>query len=132
MKKTVILFILAALVLLTVGFWFFSGSPKVGILELVTIPVILLVVAFALFMGYKRLRALKKGEPAEDEMSKKVLVKTSSMSYYISLYLWLAIMYFSDRLHYETHTIIGWGIMGMAIVFALCWLFFNFRGIRNE
>jgi hypothetical protein len=132
MKKTVFLFILAALILITVGFWFFSGSVKVGLLELVNIGIVVLIVVFALFMGYKRLNALKKGEPAEDEMSKKVIGKTSSMSYYISIYLWLAIMYFSDRLPYETHTIIGIGILGMAVTFALCWLFFNFRGIRNE
>jgi len=58
--------------------------------------------------------------------------KTASLSYYVSLYLWLAIMYFSDRINYETHTIIGAGILGMAVIFAVCWLFFNFRGVRNE
>ena len=132
MKKTVILFILAALVLLTVGFWFFSGSTKLGILELVNIGIIVLLIAFALLVGIKRLSATKKGEPAEDEMSKKVVLKTSSLSYYISIYLWLAISYFSDRIPYETHTIIGVGILGMAVTFGICWLFFNFRGIRNE
>jgi peptidoglycan/LPS O-acetylase OafA/YrhL len=132
MKKTVILFIIAALVLLTVGFWFFSGTPKLGVMELVSFPIIVLIVVFALYAGYKRLSAHKKGEPVEDEMSRKVMVKTSSLSYYISLYLWLAIGYFSDRLPYETHTIIGIGILGMAVSFGLCWLFFNFRGIRNE
>jgi len=58
--------------------------------------------------------------------------KASSLSYFISLYLWLAIMYFSEKLNYETHTIIGAGILGMALVFAVCWLVFNFRGIRDE
>ena len=132
MKKTVIFFSIAALVLLTVGFWFFSGSVKVGLLELASVGIVVLIVVFALFLGYKRLNALKKGEPAEDEMSKKIVAKTSSISYYISIYLWLAIGYFSDRLPYETHTIIGGGIIGMAVTFGLCWLFFNFRGIRNE
>jgi peptidoglycan/LPS O-acetylase OafA/YrhL len=90
------------------------------------------VILFAAFIGYKRLSSAKRGEPPEDELSKKVMQKTSSLSYYISLYLWLAIMYFSDRIHYETHTVIGAGILGMAVVFAICWLVFNFRGVRNE
>jgi len=132
MKKTIVLFIIAALVLVTVIFWFSSGSVKMGLGELITIGVVVLVVGFAIFFGYQRLTSLTKGEPAEDEMTRKVMLKTSSISYYISIYLWLAIMYFSDRLHLETHTLIGSGILGMAIVFALCWLFFNFRGIRNE
>jgi len=132
MKKTVVLFIIGALVLITTGFWIFSGSSQVETAELVSLVVIVLVVAFALFVGYKRLTSVKKGEPAEDEMSKKIMQKTSSLSYYISLYLWLAIMYFSDKSNFETHTIIGAGILGMAVIFAVCWLVYNFRGVRNE
>jgi peptidoglycan/LPS O-acetylase OafA/YrhL len=132
MKKTVVLFIIGALVLITTGFWIFSGSSPVEPAELVSLVVIVLVVAFALFVGYKRLTSVKKGEPAEDEMSKKIMQKTSSLSYYISLYWWLAIMYFSDKPNFETHTIIGAGILGMAVIFAVCWLVFNFRGVRNE
>jgi len=132
MKKTVVLFIVGALVLITTGLWIFSGSSPVEPPELVNLAVIVLVVVFALFFGYKRLTSIKKGEPAEDEMSKKIMQKTSSLSYYISLYWWLAIMYFSDRLKFEMHTIIGTGILGMAVIFAVCWLVFNFRGVRNE
>lgn len=132
MKKTVFVFILAAVVLITTGLWIFSGSDKFKPVELVSLGVIVLVVAFALFVGYKRFSSIKKGEPAEDEMSKKVMRKTASLSYYISLYLWLAIMYFSDKINYETHTLIGAGILGMAVIFGVCWLVINFSGIRNE
>ena len=93
---------------------------------------IILVVGFAVFIGYKRVTSAKRGEPAEDELSKKVMLRTSSLSFYISLYLWLVIMYFSDKLKLETHTIIGVGILGMAVTFAICWIYFNFRGVRNE
>ena len=132
MKKSVIVFIIAALVLITALIWIFSGSGSVKPMELVNLGVIVIVVLFALFFGYKRLSSARKGEPIEDELSKKVMQKTSSLSYYISLYLWLALMYFSEKLNYEAHTIIGAGILGMAIVFAVCWIVFNFRGIRNE
>jgi peptidoglycan/LPS O-acetylase OafA/YrhL len=132
MKKSVIVFIIAALVLITTFIWIFSGSGPVKPKELVNIAVIVIVVLFALFFGYKRISSSRKGEPPEDELSKRVMQKASSLSYYISLYLWLAIMYFSEELNYETHTIIGAGILGMALVNAVCWLVFNFRGIRNE
>jgi peptidoglycan/LPS O-acetylase OafA/YrhL len=132
MKKGVIVFIVGALVLITTGIWFFTGTEKFKPFELIGFGVIILVVLFALFVGYKRLTSTKRGEPPEDELSKKVMQKTSSFSFYISLYLWLAIMYFSDKINSEIHTIIGAGILGMAVVFAICWLIFNFRGIRNE
>jgi len=132
MKKTVILFVIAALVLIAAIWWIFSGQHVADPAEFINLGVIIILVGFALFMGYKRLTSLKKGQPAEDEMSKKVMLKTSSLSYYISLYVWLAIMYFADRLNYETHTIIGFGLFGMALVFGICWLIFNFRGVVDE
>jgi len=132
MKKAVFVFIVAVLVLATVGLWIFSSSGHFKLVDIAGFGIIILVVAFAVFLGIRRLTSAKRGEPAEDELSKKVMRKTSSLSYYISLYLWLAIMYFSDKLDYETHTIIGAGILGMAVVFAICWLIVNFTGIRNE
>ena len=132
MKKSVIVLIIAALVLITTFVWIFSGSGPVKPMELVNLGVIVIVVLFALFFGYKRISSSRKGEPPEDELSKRVMQKASSLSYYISIYLWLAVMYFSEKLNYETHTLIGAGILGMAIVLAVCWLVFNFRGIRND
>jgi len=132
MKKAVIVFIVAALVLATVGLWIFSSSGNFKPADIASFGIIILVVVFAVFIGVKRLTSAKRGEPPEDELSKKVMRKTSSLSYYISLYLWLAIMYFSDKFNYETHTIIGIGILGMAVVFSVCWIVINFTGIRNE
>ena len=132
MKKTGLIFILAVLVLITVGFWFFSGSNVHKPMDLVSLGVIILVIAFAVFVGYKKVISVQRGEPAEDELSKKVMQKTAAWSYYISLYLWLAIMYFSDRIELENHSLIGMGILGMAVVFAISWLVIYFGGINNE
>lgn len=132
MKKAIIIFIVAALVIATSILWFMSFSETLKLIDLLSVSVLILVVGFALFIGFKKMTSARRGEPVEDEMSKKVMRKTSSYSYYISLYLWLAIMYFSDKFNYETHVFIGAGILGMALVFTVCWLVFNFRGIKNE
>src|SRR5512139_2732736 len=131
MKKSVIVFIVAALVLITTFIWILSVSGPKKPMEYVSLGVIIVVVAFALLLGYKRISSAKKGEPAEDEMSRKVMQKASSLSFYISIYLWLAIGYFSDRFNCETHTVTGAGILGMAVIFAICWVVIYFRGIRN-
>lgn len=132
MKKVVLVFIISALVLITTGLWFFNSTGGFKLVDLAGFGIIILIVVFALFTGFKRLSSLRRGEPAEDELSKKVMRSTASLSYYISLYLWLVIMYFSDKVDLETHTVIGAGILGMAVVFGICWLVFNFRGVRNE
>ena len=132
MKKTMVIFIVAAMVLVTTGFWFFTSRSAFKPADMVMYGVIIVVVGFALFVGYKRLTSVKKGEPVEDELSKKVLQKTAALSYYISLYLWLAVMYVSDKRDYETHVLLAAGILGMAVVYAICWLVYNFRGVRND
>jgi len=132
MKKSVIIFMVAALVLLATVLWILSSSGDLKTNYAGSISIVFLLVVFALFIGFKRLGSARRGEPAEDELSKKVMQKSASLSYYISIYMWLAIGYFSESLDYETHTLIGAGIIGMAIMFAICWLIFNFRGIKNE
>jgi len=132
MKKAILVFIIAALVLIATGLWFFSSRASFNPMELLNFGVIIIVVIFALFLGYKRLTSAKRGEPTEDELSKKVLMKTAASSYYISLYIWLALIFISDRIKLETEELLGAGILAMAVTFGVCWMVFNFRGIRNE
>jgi cation transport ATPase len=132
MKKAVVIFILAGLLLLSSLLWFIYSGSGLKINNILHFSVVILLVAFALFIGYKQAISAKRGEPGEDELSKKLLRRASSLSYYISIYLWLFIMYFSDKLHYETHVYFAAGILGMAVIFAGSWVYFSIRGIRNE
>jgi peptidoglycan/LPS O-acetylase OafA/YrhL len=132
MKRAIILFVVVALVLASTVLWIFSSNGNFSQFDVLTFGIITIVVAFALFVGYQRLTSARRGEPVEDELSKKVLQKTAALSYYISLYLWVAMIYIKDRVTLDTEELLGAGILGMALVFALSWLFFHFRGIRNE
>ncbi len=132
MKKAVVVFVVAALVLITTGLWILSSAGKFTPFDLVTFGIIICVVGFAVFVGYKRLTSARRGEPAEDELSKRILQKTAAWAYYVSLYLWVAMLFIKDRVKLDTEELIGAGILGMAVSFAVCWLIFNFRGVRNE
>ena len=132
MKKAVFILIVAALIIVAVVIWILSSSGNFKLIDIANFGIIFVLVALAILLGYRRLSSARRGEPTEDELSKKVMRKASSLAYYISLYLWLLIMFLSDKLNYETHTIIGMGILGMAVVFVVCWLIVNFTGIRNE
>jgi peptidoglycan/LPS O-acetylase OafA/YrhL len=132
MKRAVIVFVLAAIVLATAGFWFFASKGDLKTIDIAGPGIIIMVVAFAVFVGYRKLNSVKKGEPAEDELSKKVMQKTAALSYYVSLYFWLFMIFIQDKMNLETHSILAIGMLGMAVAFAICWVFFNFRGIKNE
>jgi peptidoglycan/LPS O-acetylase OafA/YrhL len=86
----------------------------------------ILVAGFALFRAFVRLRATKENLPAEDELSKKILQQGTAASFHVSIILWLVIMYYSDKTKLECHSLIGAGIMGMAIIFALSWIYHRY------
>ena len=112
---------------------FILKSNGIFIGENFTLPIILsVVVVFAIIVGVRRFKSLKQGEPAEDEYSKKIMQKTAAYSFYVSLYLWLAVSYFSEGSEMDTQQVIGLGVVGMAIVFVVSWVFVKLLGLRNE
>ncbi len=131
MKRTLIIFIVSALVLFSTGIWFFTTSIGISTVEAVQFGIIILLVAFALFVGIRRLGSVRRGEPAEDELSKHVMQKTAAISYYISLYIWVFLIFLKDRVTFDTEELLGTGILAMAVTFGVSWFVLNFRGIKN-
>ncbi len=131
MKKFYLAFIISALVLGSTVLWIASTKSLLGFTGIIQFGIILSLVGFGLFIGLSRLKSERLGEPAEDELSKKILQKASSASYYISLYIWLGVMYYSDKTKLETHMLIGAGILGMAVIFCVCWIFYKVRGMKD-
>jgi peptidoglycan/LPS O-acetylase OafA/YrhL len=88
--------------------------------------VALVILVYGVLVILKGIRDAKNKLPAQDELSKKILIRGAATSYYISIYLWLAIMYFEERIELERSSLIGAGILGMAIIFALSWIYHRF------
>lgn len=130
MKNILALVIILALVGFTTFLWL--SKESLGVEELSSLGVILAIVGFAVFILLRRIRSWKQGEPQEDELSKKVMLRTSSLSYYLSLYFWVFLLWLKDRVQFEQEELIGTGILGMAVIFALSWIFFHFRGVPND
>ena len=131
MKKTIITFVISALLLISLVLWISNANISGNIQEYLNIAVIVALVGFALYIGLERLKSLRRKEPIEDELSKKIMTKASSLSFYVSIYLWLFIMYMSDKTTMETHSLIGAGILGMSIIFLLSWLGVKLTGMKN-
>jgi hypothetical protein len=122
MKKPVIIFVLAALVLISTALWVMNTKLSGNIPEILMIAGVLIIVGFAVYIGVIRFRSALRKEPAEDELSRHVMTKASSLSFYISIYWWLFLMYMSDKTSLANDTLIGAGIMGMALIFFFSWI----------
>jgi hypothetical protein len=132
MKKSIVIFVISALVLASLVLWALKGHLAGNIQEIVMAGVVLALVGFALYLGVSRLRSHLRREPGEDELSRKVMVRATSWAYYISIYLWLFVMYTSDKTSLPAHSLIGAGILGMAVIFLFCWLGVKAFGMKNE
>ena len=132
MKRVIFIFVVAALLIVSSTIWFAYAASNFNLIEFFPRIILFLVGGLAVFIGIRRISGIKRGEPAEDELSKKIQVKTASISYYISIYLWLFIMFFCDRLNIENHTLIGVGIAGMALIYLFSWIVLSMRGLRDE
>ena len=132
MKKTLMILVVAVLVLVSIIFWVFNIQKPLNPVEILMILIPLILVGFALYLGFRNLGSALRKEPVEDELSKKVMTKASSLSFYISLYMWLFVMYISDKTTMESHSLIGAGMAGMALIFLLSWIGVKVFGLTNE
>jgi len=130
-SRTSIVILLIGVITLSLGAWvYYSKNDKLEIADLMQYAIIFVLVAFALIIGLSRLRSERRGEPAEDELSKKIMQKAASTAFYISLYWWLVLSYLSENWKMETGSVIGRGILGMALIFVLSWVFCKIKGVK--
>lgn len=126
MKKTIVIALIAIMVVVTFVLWILNTklSFDFGTVLMILIPVVIL--AFAVIRVVQGMSDARNQMPAEDELSKMIMLRTGYTAFQLSLFLWLAIGSVEDRINLEGHTIIGAGILGMAILFALSWIYHRF------
>jgi peptidoglycan/LPS O-acetylase OafA/YrhL len=130
--KTLLSLLISIVVIISLGVWmYFSLDGEFLAGDLLHAGIIILLVAFAGIIGFQRFRSEKRGEPAEDEFSKKVMRRAASTSFYVSLYWWLVFAYISENWQMEGGSLIGRGIMGMAIIFAISWFYYKWKGVSS-
>jgi uncharacterized membrane protein len=103
---------------------FNSGNLNYSII-LILLAAILLVF-FGLF-ALRRYKDAKEGMPFEDERSKRVMEKAASKSFYVSLYVLLAIGWLSeDKIQFRDVSQASSAMIGvMAILFFAFWAYYN-------
>jgi hypothetical protein len=137
MKRIFIPLFALTMVLIIAGIWIFqTGNPPkdIGFLssEINFIVAIAILFIAGIFFSIKRLRNRNEGLPEDDELSKKIANKAGAKSFFVSLFLWLALLYIHNHSTVDTELLFGYGIMGMAFIFILFTIIFNIRGIKNE
>jgi hypothetical protein len=128
-NKVILMITILSLLTITFAFWMANTAITGEIVTTIGLGAVIIVI-IALMIPYIRRMAssVKRGEPLEDERSRKVKTKAAATSYYISLYWFLAISFASD--YFPSLTVsgaIGLGIVGMAISWGLMYIYYNKR-----
>jgi peptidoglycan/LPS O-acetylase OafA/YrhL len=123
-----ILFIVITLVVTALLGLLFS-IKNVESIELISIAIMVIILG-VIFVSksLKNVKDKKKGLTIEDERSRKILLLTGAKSFQISIWYLLILMWVSSVLGIitlNTETALGMGIVGMAIIFGLTWIWAN-------
>lgn len=132
MKRGIVALFVSATVLASTAYWFFGTEKSVNAGEILSFGIIIILVGFGIWFAVRRFSSAHKGEPQEDELSKRLVQKTAAWSYYISLYMWVFLIWLKDRVTMDTEEVLGAGILSMAVIFILCFIFHRLRGLRHE
>ncbi|MFC1550726.1 hypothetical protein ACFL46_05475 [Candidatus Neomarinimicrobiota bacterium] len=99
--------------------------------EYLFVGVVIILFLVGIFVSIRRMKREKQGLPEDDEMSRKILQKSAAQSFFLSLLLWLVIMYIQNQSNIFEIYLMGYGILGMVIIFVLSWLRINFKGVSD-
>jgi hypothetical protein len=115
------------------GIWIIQpGKSTPSVLEYIFVGIIFLFILLGIYIGYGRIKRRKLGLPEEDELSRKITQKSAAISFYISLFLWLAVIFILSHFPVDIKWLFSFGMMGMAIIFITCWFIINKQGIDEK
>ncbi|MFH1789498.1 MAG: DUF2178 domain-containing protein [bacterium] len=129
--KLTILIIIFSVVFLTFGLWVrqeWKNSMSFTLSNLAVPFLLVFIVLLIIPVILRNYKSIKQNVPVEDERSKKATMKAASLSYFISIYVFLAIGWLGDDYFERASQATGLGIGIMAIVFILLLLYFQRRG----
>lgn len=81
--------------------------------------------------GVKRIRSKEEGFPEDDELSKKIIRKSAGISFYVTLFIWLTLLFVNSFIELDSRLIFSYGFIGMSLTFVITWLIINSQGIKD-
>jgi peptidoglycan/LPS O-acetylase OafA/YrhL len=131
-SKTALIILVIGTVTMSLGMWaYYSLEGSLQGKDMLLFGVLIVVAVFGIYIGLRRVMSERRGEPGEDELSRRIMQKAGASSFYISLYFWLALSYFISDRDTAPETAIGLGIAGMALIFAFSWMYHRFKGLKD-
>ena len=132
-KIRLIAIVIIGLIVIVTGTLFSYGSFKNGNIGggILGAMIALIILFFAIIVYKRGNQSIKEGYPLKDERSRKVVQKASSLAFFVSLYLLLAVGFLSNDIikFRDVSQATSLTVGGMAILFAIFWAYYNRKAI---
>lgn len=104
-----------------------NGLNSSSVAMFVAVAILIVFLIYAIRRVYN---SLKRGDPLKDERTRKIEMRASAFSFYVSIYWLLALGFSIDyfKLEIPPSSVPGLGILGMAIFFGFSYWFFSKKG----
>lgn len=90
-----------------------------------------LMIGFGTYFKIQSYKNQKMGLASDDELSMRIKEKATAKAFNLSFYMWLFLILFVKGIEPKTKIIMGFGLLGMALVFFLNWLYYSKVGISD-
>ncbi|MEN8248531.1 MAG: hypothetical protein ABFS32_06335 [Bacteroidota bacterium] len=137
MKKFTFQVIFLAYVLILSGIWIYQTgavdeNTTSKISEVILVVMIASFLILAIYLIVKRNMLKKSGSSTDDELTFKITQKAAASAYYVSLVVWLVLIYWQSHILASSNVMIGYGVIAMALSYVFFWLYYNAKGIGYE
>ncbi|MEA2077046.1 MAG: hypothetical protein U9O95_03410 [Candidatus Marinimicrobia bacterium] len=99
--------------------------------EILHMIMIAILFIMGIIYGVKRIRSKEEGFPEDDELSKKIIRKSAGISFYVTLFIWLTLLFVNSFIELDSRLIFSYGFIGMSLTFVITWLIINSQGIKD-
>ncbi len=130
--KSLISFISPALGLTLLGLWIFMAKEPFDTIGYLIFGLSILMICLGMYFKIQRYKSEKVGLTSDDELSKRIKEKATAKAFNMSFYMWLFIILFVKDIEPKVKIIMGFGLLGMGLVFFLNWLYYSKVGISDE
>lgn len=129
--KTLLAFLILGTLTFVAGIAVYSTMSEIQMMDYVVYGGVGLIVLFSVVIAVKRLQDEKKGLTVDDELSQKIKMKAAANAYLASIYMWTMLFIFTIDSSVSRENLLGFGIIGMGIVYIASWAYQNYKGIDD-
>lgn len=110
-----------------------SGTnTSTSIAEIVYVIMLFIIISLSVYMSIKRSSDIKAGLPADDELSRNIIHRAGSFTFFVSLFIWLVLLIIEAQGNTESKYLFSFGLIISSFVFMISWAILQSGGKVNE